>query len=84
MIIITVTVIIAVQAIRNAAAQNEHLLLRNINLQLMDEHAPPVYLRYNKELETMLHCEEKELRKVAILNHFRKLRISFLISLVCF
>ncbi|VDO32362.1 unnamed protein product [Brugia timori] len=51
------------KAIRNAAAQNEHLLLRNINLQLMDEHAPPVYLRYNKELETMLHCEEKELRK---------------------
>ncbi|CAG9532682.1 unnamed protein product [Cercopithifilaria johnstoni] len=55
---------IVVQAIRNAAAQNEHLLLRNINLQLMDEHAPPVYLRYNKELEAMLHCEEKELRKL--------------------
>ncbi|EFO24531.2 hypothetical protein LOAG_03952 [Loa loa] len=52
------------KAIRNAAAQNEHLLLRNINLQLMDEHAPPVYLRYNKELETMLHCEERELRKL--------------------
>ncbi|VDN02828.1 unnamed protein product [Thelazia callipaeda] len=52
------------KAIRNAAAQNEHLLLRNINLQLMDEYAPPVYLRYNKELETMLHCEERELRRL--------------------
>ncbi|KAM3724389.1 Pre-mRNA-splicing factor [Dirofilaria immitis] len=52
------------KAIRNAAAQNEHLLLRNINLQLMDEHAPPVYLRYNRGLETMLRCEEKELRKL--------------------
>ncbi|VDM91408.1 unnamed protein product [Onchocerca ochengi] len=49
---------------RKASAQNEHLLLRNINLQLMDEHAPPVYLRYNRELEAMLHCEEKELRKL--------------------
>uniref|UniRef100_A0A915Q0V9 Pre-mRNA-splicing factor SPF27 n=1 Tax=Setaria digitata TaxID=48799 RepID=A0A915Q0V9_9BILA len=49
---------------RKATAQNEHLLLRNINLQLMDEHAPPVYLRYNKDLETVLHCEERELRKL--------------------
>lgn len=50
----------------------------------MDEHAPPVYLRYNKELETMLHCEEKELRKVACGVIPEPLLCFFLISLICF
>ncbi|VDK49186.1 unnamed protein product [Gongylonema pulchrum] len=58
------------KAIRNAAAQNEHLLLRNVNLQLMEEYAPAVYLRYNKELETLLHCEEKQLRKACLLPNY--------------
>lgn len=58
------------QAIRNAAAQNEHLLLRNLNLQLMEDYAPEMYLKFNKRLEDLLHHEEKYLRKV-----FLKLQI---------
>lgn len=44
----------------------------------MEEYAPAIYRRYNKELETMLHCEEKELRKVFFLDvvvHFNFSRI---------
>uniref|UniRef100_A0A915AIG4 Pre-mRNA-splicing factor SPF27 n=1 Tax=Parascaris univalens TaxID=6257 RepID=A0A915AIG4_PARUN len=52
------------KAIRNAAAQNEHLRLRNLNLQLMEEYAPETMLRFNKNLEDILHSEEKQLRKM--------------------
>lgn len=52
------------KAIRNAEAQNEHLLLRNLNLQLMEEYGPETLLRTNKVLEKQLNFEEKHLRKV--------------------
>ncbi|VDK48089.1 unnamed protein product [Anisakis simplex] len=52
------------KAISNAAAQNEHLRLRNLNLQLMEEYTPETMLRFNKNLECVLHNGEKELRKM--------------------
>uniref|UniRef100_A0A0N5AXY2 Pre-mRNA-splicing factor SPF27 n=1 Tax=Syphacia muris TaxID=451379 RepID=A0A0N5AXY2_9BILA len=52
------------KAIRNAQAQNEHLLLRNLNLELMEEYAPEILLRGNRVLEKQLNVEEKRLRKV--------------------
>ncbi|CAB3402496.1 unnamed protein product [Caenorhabditis bovis] len=51
------------KVLRNAKAQNEHLLLRQINLELMDEYSAESYLQRNKELEKLLTEAEKELRK---------------------
>ncbi|CAJ0599486.1 unnamed protein product [Cylicocyclus nassatus] len=51
------------KAIKNAKAQNEHLVMRQINLELMEEYAPESYLRRNKELEQLCTEAEKELRK---------------------
>ncbi|EGT50955.1 hypothetical protein CAEBREN_19393 [Caenorhabditis brenneri] len=51
------------QVLRNAKAQNEHLLFRQINLELMDEYAAESYLQRNKQMEALLTEAEKELRK---------------------
>ena len=51
------------QAIRNAKAQNEHLVLREINLEMLDEFGPEMYLQRNKQMEQTLIEAEKELRR---------------------
>uniref|UniRef100_A0A1I7UMJ4 Pre-mRNA-splicing factor SPF27 n=1 Tax=Caenorhabditis tropicalis TaxID=1561998 RepID=A0A1I7UMJ4_9PELO len=51
------------KVLRNAKAQNEHLMLRQINLELMDEYAAESYLQRNKQMESLLTEAEKELRK---------------------
>ncbi|ULT99305.1 hypothetical protein L3Y34_000567 [Caenorhabditis briggsae] len=50
------------KVLRNAKAQNEHLMLRQINLELMDEYAAENYLQRNKAMEQILTEAEKELR----------------------
>lgn len=52
-----------IQAIKNAKAQNEHLVMRQINLELMEEYAAETYLRRNKELEQLCTEAERELRR---------------------
>ncbi|EGT50981.1 hypothetical protein CAEBREN_18269 [Caenorhabditis brenneri] len=49
-------------AMKHSKAQNEHLLFRQINLELMDEYATESYLQRNKQMETLLTEVEKELR----------------------
>ncbi|CAI5445498.1 unnamed protein product [Caenorhabditis angaria] len=51
------------KVLRNAKSQNEHLLIRQINLELMDEFAAESYLQRNKDLENSLTEIEKKLRK---------------------
>ncbi|VDO62034.1 unnamed protein product [Haemonchus placei] len=51
------------RAIKNAKAQNEHLVMRQINLELMEEYAAETYLRRNKELEQLCTEAERELRR---------------------
>ncbi|PAV62772.1 hypothetical protein WR25_23405 [Diploscapter pachys] len=51
------------KAIRNAKAQNEHLVLREINLEMLDEFGPEMYLQRNKQMEQTLIDAEKELRR---------------------
>ncbi|KAK6024836.1 breast carcinoma amplified sequence 2 [Ostertagia ostertagi] len=51
------------KAIKNAKAQNEHLVMRQINLELMEEYAAETYLRRNKELEQLCTEAERELRR---------------------
>lgn len=46
----------------NAKAQNEHLLLRALNLELLDQYGSETHRRLNKELESELAEEEKQLR----------------------
>uniref|UniRef100_A0A8R1E0Y2 Pre-mRNA-splicing factor SPF27 n=2 Tax=Caenorhabditis japonica TaxID=281687 RepID=A0A8R1E0Y2_CAEJA len=50
------------KVLRNAKAQNEHLLMRQINLELMDEYAAESYLQRNKIMDNLLTLAEKELR----------------------
>ncbi|CAD6188572.1 unnamed protein product [Caenorhabditis auriculariae] len=52
------------KVLRNAKAQNEHLVLRQTNLELMEEYAHESYLQRNKALEKALTETEKSLRKV--------------------
>ncbi|CAJ0917110.1 unnamed protein product, partial [Mesorhabditis belari] len=49
---------------RNAYAQNEHLLLRQINLELLEEFGPEVSRRWTEELQTQLTVLETKLREV--------------------
>ncbi|KJH46598.1 breast carcinoma amplified sequence 2 [Dictyocaulus viviparus] len=51
------------KAIKNAKAQNEHLVTRQINLELMEEYAAESYLRRNRELEQLCTEAERELRR---------------------
>ncbi|CAI4232469.1 unnamed protein product [Auanema sp. JU1783] len=51
------------KSIKNAKTQNEHLVLRQINLELMNDYAAESYLRRNKELEKELTKSETILRK---------------------
>ncbi|CAI2347645.1 unnamed protein product [Caenorhabditis sp. 36 PRJEB53466] len=51
------------KVLRNAKAQNEHLLMRQINLELMDEYAAESYLQRNKTMDSLLSLAEKELKK---------------------
>ncbi|KIH66361.1 breast carcinoma amplified sequence 2 [Ancylostoma duodenale] len=51
------------RAIKNAKAQNEHLVMRQINLELMEEYAAESYLRRNRELEQLCTEAERELRR---------------------
>ncbi|ETN69473.1 breast carcinoma amplified sequence 2 [Necator americanus] len=51
------------KAIKNAKAQNEHLVMRQINLELMEDYAAESYLRRNRELEQLCTEAERELRK---------------------
>ena len=51
------------KAIKNAKAQNEHLVIRQLNLELMGEYAGEAFITKNKEVEAMLTEAEEELRK---------------------
>lgn len=50
------------KAMENARAQNEHLVVREANLELMEELAADGFLRRNRLLEDILHSEEEKLR----------------------
>ena len=51
------------QAIDNARAQNEHLVVREMNLELMDELAAQGLLDRNRAMERILQAEDEQLRK---------------------
>ncbi|GMT19148.1 hypothetical protein PFISCL1PPCAC_10445, partial [Pristionchus fissidentatus] len=51
------------KSIDNARAQNEHLVVRESNLELMEEFASDGFLRRNRCLEEILHSEEEKLRE---------------------
>ena len=55
--------IAVLQAIDNARAQNEHLVVREMNLELMDELAAQGLLDRNRAMERILQAEDEQLRK---------------------